>query len=221
VAKYRVTRSKKKRVAENKAKGVEDGDIKTGAKGQTKRRWNEKKGRWEKLSVVSRRGVAFDSKRGAGAKGRDRENPPNSGSYQTGQGMTATTPPRAGRGYQAGGGQTKRKMRESGSPAGKKGTIGSKEFAATSRTNPGGKGKGYQTGSGVFEKSIDKAKQERLRKQLLRSAREDKPSVPLRDGATKISSTDAGESKFKWNAKKKQWFLTHRRNKGEKNWRLI
>jgi len=53
---YKVTRSKAKRRAEQKAKGVKDGTIRKGAKGRTARRWNEKTARWEKMKVVEKKG---------------------------------------------------------------------------------------------------------------------------------------------------------------------
>lgn len=67
---YKVTRSKAKRRAEQKAKGVEDGDIKKGAKGRTARRWNEKTARWEKMKVVEKRGIRLEGskKLGTGKK---------------------------------------------------------------------------------------------------------------------------------------------------------
>ena len=67
---YKVTRSKAKRRAEQKAKGVKDGDIKKGAKGRTARRWNEKTARWEKMKVVEKRGIRLEGskKLGTGKK---------------------------------------------------------------------------------------------------------------------------------------------------------
>lgn len=67
---YKVTRSKAKRRAEQKAKGVKDGDIKKGAKGRTARRWNEKTARWEKMKVVKKRGIRLEGskKLGTGKK---------------------------------------------------------------------------------------------------------------------------------------------------------
>ena len=88
MAKYRVTRSRKERRAENA--GVKDGTIRMGANNKTKRRWNAKKGRWEKLSVVAKRGAAFDARKnrpGSPTKSADTPVRPT-GDYQTGQGQT-------------------------------------------------------------------------------------------------------------------------------------
>ena len=223
MAKYRVTRSRAQRVAEQKAQGVEDGDIKQGAKGRTARRWNEKKGRWEKVSVVLKRGkVAFDTKRGAGVKGKRR--PP--GDYQTGQGMTATdTPPRKmstiKSGYQTGANQTTRK-RGSGSSAA--------ESRFAGRRDPG---KGYQTGSGVYKKVTDKKKAADeaayLRAQAKKAGKKDKETFAqvidtkdqIPEGQIKITKSGNLESKFRWSKKKNTYILTHRRRKGDKNWRLV
>jgi len=57
---YKVTRSKAKRRAEQKAKGVKDGTIRKGAKGRTARRWNEKTARWEKMKVVEKKGMRLE-----------------------------------------------------------------------------------------------------------------------------------------------------------------
>lgn len=79
---YKVTRSKAKRRAEQKAKGVEDGDIKKGAKGRTARRWNEKTARWEKMKVVEKRGIRLEGskKLGTGKKNTPPDYPSRSSS---------------------------------------------------------------------------------------------------------------------------------------------
>lgn len=198
MAKYRVTRSKKERVSEQKAKGVEDGDIKRGAKGKTKRRWNEKKGRWEKLSVVSRRGVAFDTKRGAGAKGRDRENPSNSGSYQAGQGMTSRSRPTSGR-YKAVT-KTKRPGPQLGSGERNKPNLGDKGGSYDSRKTPGSR-----TATAAAKAKTAKQVQEQQRKKF-------NPGAP-RKGDKKTT----GPVKQVYNGS--QWVTYATKTSGSKVWK--
>ena len=96
---YKVKRSKAKRRAEQKAKGVEDGDIKLGAKKRTARRWNEKTARWEKIKVVEKRGMRLEGskKLGTGKKQTPPDypsRPPSRSDKNVGLGGSAPTPVR-------------------------------------------------------------------------------------------------------------------------------
>ena len=210
MSKYRVTRSRTMRRAENA--DVKDGTIRAGAKGNTKRRWNAKKGRWEKLSVVARRGVAFDA----------RKNRPGAANNPS---DTETPPPKISTlksGYQTGAGQTTRNKESKGS-----GSSASESKFAGQRDPE----KGYQTGSGVYTKNTDKKKaaaeaaylkaqaaKAADRKETLKEVIDAKDQIP--DGQIKITKSGNLENKYRWNKKKSQYILTHRRNKGQ-NWRLI
>lgn len=84
MAEYRVTRSKAKRRAEQKAQGVKDGTIRKGAKGRTSRRWNEKTARWEKMKVVEKKGMRLEGNKTKKASSDSPSDPPSDNSSRPG-----------------------------------------------------------------------------------------------------------------------------------------